>query len=122
MTKAQKVRSRRLEKLQNDITEQAKKVFDWILDLIDEDTTKGNFSPFKVCLFNDQSTIKTAELSGEKGKSYELGDFLLQHDRLEFFSTLKIIVEQEDGFNANFDTDAYWWGSKCILFEIVIKL
>ena len=121
MTKAQQIRNRRLEKMQSDITVQAKKVFDWMLDLIDANTERGFFGPMEVCLFDDQYTIKTTSLSGKKDTEYELCDFLLHHDRLAFFSTLKKIVEQEDGFKANLQPDAIFWDSKCIMFEIVIE-
>lgn len=121
MTKAQEIRNRRLEKVQNDITVHAKKVFDWMLDLINSDTQKGYFGPIEVVLFDDQSTIKTTALSGKKGIEYELGDVLIQHDRLAFFSTLKKIIEQEDGFKVNFYPDALYYDSKCIRFQIVIE-
>lgn len=121
MTKAQEVRNRRLEKMRSDITAQAEKVFDWMLDLIDADTKKGYFGTIEVCLFDGQHTIKTTALSGKKGTEYELGDVLLKHDRLAFFSTLKGVVEQEDGFKAVLKPDAILWDSKCIIFQIVIE-
>lgn len=121
MTKAQEIRNRRLEKMQSDITAQAEKVFDWMLDLIDANTQKGYFGPIEVVLFNGQSTIKTIALSGKKGTEYELGDVLIQHDRFAFFSKLKEIIEQEDGFKVNFYPDASYYDSKCISFQIVIE-
>lgn len=121
MTKAQSIRNRRLEKIQNDITAQAEKVFDWMLDLIDADTKQGYFGPIEVVLFDVQDTIKYFDLNGEKGSEYELSDFFLQHDRLNFFSTLKKVVEQEDGFKAILKPDAILWDSKCIIFQIVIE-
>ena len=121
MTKAQEIRNRRLEKMQSDITAQAEKVFDWMLDLIDAHIQKGYFGSIEVCLFDGQHTIKTTALSGEEGTEYELGEVLLQHDRLAFFATLKRIVEQEDGFKAVLKPDAIFFDSKCIMFEIVIE-
>ena len=119
MTKAQEIRNRRLEKRQNDITVQAEKVFDWILDLIDADTQKGYFGSIKLCLFDDQHTIKTTAFDGN---TYDLGDtFFLQNDRLAFFSTLKQVVEQEDGFKAVLETSAIFYDEKAILFEVVIE-
>ena len=119
MTKAQEVRNRRLEKMQGDITEQAKKVFDWILDLMDTDTQKGYFRSIKVCLFYDQHTIKLASLDGP---TYPLSNtFFLQHDRLAFFSTLQQIVEQEEGFSAILEPSAIVYDEKAILLEIVIE-
>lgn len=118
MTKAQEIRNRRLEKMQSDITAQAEKVFDWMLDLIDADTQKGYFGSIEVCLFDGQNKIKTTALNGTE---YDLGDVLLQHDRLVFFSTLKKVVEQEDGFKAVLKPSATLWDSKAIIFQIVIE-
>lgn len=121
MTKAQEIRNRRLEKIQSDIIAQAEKVFDWMQDLIDADTKKGYFGPIQVCLFDNEHIIQTIDLSGKKGSEYDLGDFLLNHDRMVFFSTLKKVVEQEEGFKATCFPNAILWNSKCIIFQIVIK-
>lgn len=121
MTKAQEIRNRRLEKMQSDITAQAEKVFDWMLDLIDADTKKGYFGSIEVCLFADEHTIRTTDLNGKKGTEYDLSDILLQHDRLALFSTLKKVVEQEDGFKAVLKPTATLWDSKCIIFQIFIE-
>ena len=121
MTKAQEVRTRRLKKMQSDITVQVQKVFDWMLDLIDADTKKGYLGSIEVCLFYDETKIRTSNLSGKEGTEYELKDFFLQHDRIEFFSALKKVVEQEEGFKASLNPDSTLWSSKCIIFQIVIE-
>lgn len=119
MTKAQEIRNKRLEKMQSDITAQAEKVFDWMLDLIDADTKKGYFGSIKVYLFDGEHTIKTTPFGD---RTYNLGDtFLLQHDRLAFFSTLKQVVEQENGFKAVLEPSAIFYDEKAILFEVVIE-
>lgn len=117
MTKAQEIRNRRLEKMQSDITAQAEKVFDWMLDLIDADTKKGYFGSIEVCLFDGQNKIKHTDFNSE----YDLGNVLLQHDRLAFFSELKQVVEQEEGFKAILKPSATLWDSKCIILQIVIE-
>lgn len=121
MTRAQEVRNRRLEKIQSDITAQAEKVFDWMLDLIDAHTKKGYFGSLEVCLFDNQYIIQTTDLSGKKGTEYNLRNVLLQHDRLAFFSTLKKVVEQEDGFKAVLRPNAVLYDVNCIVFQIVIE-
>ena len=117
MTKAQEVRVKRLEKRQSDLTSQAEKVFDWILDLMDADTEKGYFGSITVCLFDGQNQIKTIALNGTE---YDLTEVLLKFDRLAFFSKLKEVVEQEEGYKAILKPSTIFYDSKAILFEIVI--
>lgn len=117
MTKAQKVRNRRLESRQIALTTQAKKVFDWILDLIDADTQKGLFRPIEVCLFDKQHTILTTDLGYKKGFEYFLDNFLLQHDWLDFFLTLKEVIEKEDGYTASLDPTATLYDTNLLLIR-----
>lgn len=118
MTKAQQVRSRRLESIQNELTEEAKKVFDSILDLIDADTKKGHYGTIEVCLFYDQYELKT---TGYCNKVYDLSTILHKFDRQQFFTILKEVVEQEEGFKAVIKTDATVWDSKAIVFQVVVE-
>ena len=118
MTKAQEVRSRRLEKRQSDLTTRAEKVFYWILDLMDADTEKGYYGSFMVCLFDGQEQIKSSTLNGTE---YDLTEVLLKFDRLAFFSKLKEVVEQEEGYKAILKPFTTFYDSKAILLEIVIE-
>ncbi len=120
MTKAQEVRRRRLDAIQKDITAQAEKVFDWILDLIDANTQKGHFGMVEVCLFEGQDIIKTTNFNGKKGTEYDLGFFLLLHDKLELFEKLKEVVDKEEGFKSVLKPNATLYDSKAIIFQVVI--
>ena len=120
MTKIQKIREKRLKKTsgsQNDITTQAEKVFDWLLDLIDDDTEREFFDSIEVDLFEDLCTIKITTLSGK----CEFDNFFLQYNVGEFFSTLRKTIEQEDEFRVIPNLEDTSYDSKCTLFEIVIE-
>ncbi len=120
MTKAQEVRSRRLEKIQSDLTTEAKKIFDWILDLVDENTNTGHFLiPVKVCLFEGQSIIKDSSFNYDK--EYDLSEILFKYNRFELFTALKEVIDQEEGYSATLDTDAIFWDAKAIILEVVIN-
>lgn len=118
MTKAQQVRGRRLASIQNELNEETKKVFDIILALIDAGTNKGYYGATEVCLFYDQYELKTP---GYLCNVYDLSTILHKFDRLQFFTSLKEIVEQEEGFKAVIKTDATVWDSKAIVFQVVVE-
>ncbi len=120
MTKAQEVRGRRVEAIQKVLPAQAEKIFDWILDLIDTDTKRGFFCEVEVCLFNDQSIIKTTDLSGNEGTEYDLECNLLPHDKLELFKKLKEIVDNEEGFKAVLKPNTIIGNSEAIIFQVVV--
>lgn len=121
MTKAQEVRNRWLESSQTDLTTQAEKVFDWILNLIDADIQKGFFRPIEVCLFDDQHAIRTTDLSDTQ---YDLGSFLLRHQhphwRLDLFLTLQKMIEKEDGYFVLLLSDTILYDAKCILLQVAL--
>ena len=118
MTKAQQVRSRRLESRQNELTVETKRIFDWILDLIDADTKSGHYGSIKVCLFYDQDELRTTRLNNE---AYDMSKILLKFDRKQIFTKLKEVVEQEEGYKATVDTNATLWDSKAIVFQVVVE-
>ena len=80
MTKAQEVRIRRLQKYKAAIAEEAQKIFDWILDLMDANTEKGYLGSLDVYLYYDEQEIKVK--CQEKAK-YNLAKVLLQYDRVK---------------------------------------
>lgn len=102
-TKAQKIRYNRLNSICN-LNEQAKEIFDWILDLIDEDTKRGIFESITVCLHSDSCKIERfKKLKGNAieyfGQSYNLPDSISKHKRIQLFETLEEVVKSEDGFH-----------------------
>ncbi len=119
MTKAQQVRNRRMKAMNQEMKEEAKKVFEWILDVIDQATARNYFpKSIRFCLYDTESTIQALMI---KNTEYELFDFLMQHDRKAFFKQLKKIIEQEDGYTTQLDIDAIYWNAKAILLEVVIE-
>lgn len=119
MTKAQQVRNRRMKAMQQEMKREAEKVFEWILDLIDQ-ATASNYFPKSIRLrLYDKNWI--IEPIGIKNAEYELFEFLVQHDRRTFFKQLKKIIEQEEGYMAKLDMDSTYWNEKAIVLEVVIE-
>lgn len=117
MTKAQQIRSRRLMSIQKELTKEAEKVFDWILDLIDSNTIKGDYRAIEVFLFYDQYELRTKD--GKK--SMDLSNIFLKFNRKQFFTTLKEIIEQEEGFKVDINTEAMIWESKAISCKVFVE-
>ena len=115
--KAQKIRRERLEMLNQGITTEAEKIFDWILNLIDEDTKKKYFGSVAVCLFEGQTILKTKSLNGTE---YDLTEALLRYDKIKIFKSLKKVVESEKGFKAILKLNDTFYDSKAIIFEVFI--
>lgn len=115
MTKiAQEIRENRKKMIDQEISEEAEKIFNWILDLIDEDTKNKRFRDLNLYMRDDEST-----LSAENGTNYNLSNFLLRHDRNRLFEVLKELIDSNEGFTAKF-THTTFWDSPCIKFTIVI--
>ncbi len=118
MTKAQEVRSRRLEKRSDGITAEAEKIFSWILDLMDEDTERGYNGSLEILLYDHETIIKKATLDG---KEYDATEAVLKYNRYTLFATLATVVKREDGFDGKFMPYARYEGRRCIMFNVVIK-
>lgn len=120
MNKAQEIRKRRVLKSNYDVYVEAKEVFDWILDLIDNDTTKRLFEagPFKIYSTPWDTCIRN--FSDEK--IYELGaSFIKQHGIETFFSILKERIENEPGFQATINLNDFHQECDCISLTITIE-
>lgn len=117
MTKAQEVRIRRLQKYKAAIAEEAQKIFDWILDLMDANTEKGYLGSLDVYLYYDEQEIKVK--CQEKAK-YNLAKVLLQYDRVKLFTCLCDIINKEQGFLAKLNTKDCYYDSNAITLSIVI--
>ncbi len=115
--KAQEVRENRLAMINQDVNDEAKKVFNWALNCIDEDTKEKCFEDFVIYLLNNESKLRTDNYYDEE---YDLKYFLHKHERIKLFEALKEIVESQEGFSAEFKHTEYW-DSPCIMFKIVIK-
>ena len=118
MTKAQKIRSKRLKKLDEAINAEAEKIFDWILDLMDVNTEKGYFGGVDLFLWDDKSSIK--ELHNEE-VTHDLTDVLLKYDRNKLFTTLAKLIDNEEGYKVTLNLNAYIWESKAILLSVVME-
>lgn len=126
MTKAQKVRNRRLEKQRDDIISEAKRVFDWMWCMINENTEGVYFNSFEVFLPDESYDIQITRLGdwSSNGGIYMAGTYRLKgmrcygYDRLEFFSTLKEVVEQEEGFEANINPNTIFYDIRGITFQL----
>ena len=105
-TKAQEVRKKGQQHNDQFITQQAQKIFDWILDLMDENLNKNYLGEITLSLKADGYAIRP--LSNEP--SFSLLIFLSQYGtnairmRIPLFQQLKKIVEQEEGFEVSLDT------------------
>ena len=119
MTKAQEVRERRLEALKDDYFTEAEKIFSWILDLIDQDTEKKVYGTVSICIFEDESEINTMPLDG---KAYQLNHFLSTHDKLQLFSTLKELINKEEGYKVvDFRPNTTYYDVKAMTLEISVQ-
>lgn len=118
MTKAQEVRSRRLESLQNELSEKTEKIFDWILDLMDEETKKGKFGAIEVYIYYDQDELR---FDMEGYYVYDLSKALQKFDRKQIFSKLKEVVEREEGYTATLNTNAAVWDEPAITFKVDVE-
>ncbi len=116
MTKAQEVRRRRLESLENELNVEAEKIFDWLLDLMDEKTKKGEYEAIEVYSFYDGDEIRYAY-----EKTYNLSKLLRKYSISIIYIKLKEVVEREDGFIATVDFKATKWDSKAITFKVGIE-
>ncbi len=121
MSRAQKIRSERLEAINQTITTEAKKIFDWILELMDVDNKRGYFKPIKFCLFSDSTILRPIETGFHDTRKYDLTKAFTKCDVMTLFVKLKDVVEQEEGFLMRLDLDATYCESKAIIFEIVIS-
>ena len=117
MTKAQEIRTRRLEKLEKSMNTEAEKIFDWILDLMDADTERGYFGEFRVFLCYDQNEIKT----GHDDVKYDLSQVLLKYDRVKLFTSLSKLIDKEDGFKADLNVNGTIWDEKAIILNVVME-
>lgn len=119
MTKAQEVRERRLEAIKNDYFTESEKIFSWILDLIDQDTKKKVYGTVSICIFEDESEINTMPVGK---KAYQLSNFLLTHDKLQLFSTLKDLIDKEEGYRVvNFQPNTTYYDVKAMTLEISVQ-
>ena len=119
MTKAQQVRTRRLQKYDATITLEAQKIFDWILDLMDANTEKSYYGSLDIFLYygNDEIKVKC-----QKEAKYNLGDILLRYDRRNLFTTLCNLINNEDGFVARLNLNDCYYDSKAITLSILIEI
>ena len=115
MKKAQEVRSRRLESLKNELNVEAEKIFDWLLDLMDEKTKKGEYEAIEVYSFYDGDEIRCTY-----GKTYNLSKLLKKYSITQVFFKLEEVVEREEGFVATLDFKATKWDSKAITLKVSI--
>ena len=118
MTKAQSVRYNRLNAI-TDCTNRAKQIFNWILDLMDSDTQRGHFEPINVQFSshcNFLQTVKDSRSGKMYGEQYPLPENFSEHDCLKLFTTLKGVVEQEEGYTAHIKKS-----EDCIIFQVVIS-
>lgn len=74
------------------LMEEAKKIFQWILKLIDEDTKKGCFSSITVYQYDRSDTINYS------GEHYDQCSF----SRDEIFPIICEVINSEDGYHAEF--------------------
>lgn len=120
MTKAQKIRSKRLSALEKALESEAEKIFNWILDLMDADTKRGYFGPMEILLWYDQNGIKTPN-NGIQYTVYDLSEVLLKYDRVKLFTVLDKLINEEDGFKSDLSLNAERWESKAIILKVTIE-
>ena len=118
MTKAQQVRSKRLEKIHKTDDAEAQKIFDWILDLMDADTKKGYLGPIEVFMWYDRFHIQTNHSSA----TYDLSKVHLEYDRVTLFTKLYQLINKEDGFKATLAVNGTLWYEKAIVLNVFIEV
>ena len=117
MTKAQQVRTRRLQKQDAAIKVEAQKIFDWILDLMDANTEKGYYGSLDIILYYGDHEIFP---EGKEEEKYNLRDILLRYDRRTLFNTLYNLINDEEGFVARLNLNDCYYDSKAITLSILI--
>lgn len=88
MTKAQEVRQRRLDSIQAD-RDEALKVFEWLLDVLDKRTAKKDYSPLEVSF--DGYYIRPADHD-----SYNVHDCGMK----AIYDYVKDMFNNEEGYSA----------------------
>lgn len=96
--KAQEVRKRRLESMEY-LRERAEIAFDFVLNELDEKTSKGDYSPFS--LFITCSGTPCTSLEPNFAKKCDEANIGEQYHKL-FFTLLEKMFNDEEGFTAKF--------------------
>lgn len=80
---------------QAELREESKKVFQWILKIIDENTRKGFFGPIYVLQYDGSNCIN---FGGEESQNCNF-------PRAELFPDICEVINSEEGFCAEFEKD-----------------
>lgn len=124
MDKAQKVRNRRLANLKCNMLLEAQEVFDWMLELMDEDTTKKRFkdATFKIFVQPGDYVIRTFTPGPYdiENRFVLSNSFIKQHTIGNFFFTLKSVIEAEPGFKATINPNDSYLNYPCISLTITV--
>ena len=123
MTKAQEIRNKQLELVENDsefLTKQAEELFDWLLDLIDSDDRKKYFRQISLFCFYGEDTISVL-ISDFIKQKYDLSKVLEKFSRISFFKKLKEVIEKNEGYKAHIVDYTQFSDLDGILLLVVIE-
>ena len=121
MTKAKEVRTKRLEKknqeLEKELTKEVEKIFDWILDLMNDYTDRNLFETLELTFWKDNFKIMATH-----EETYDINGIVVLHHGLEKICTrLCECFNREEGYVTNLNLNDKSWDVPCITLEINIE-
>ena len=118
MLDPQEVRKRRKEALHQlsvkkraELIEEAKKIFQWILEMIDTNTLEGRFYNFSIWQYDRSSKITTTT------EEYNLSSF----SRDEIFPILCDIINKEEGYHAEYEKNVVIYNETAWELSVTIE-
>ena len=102
MTKAQRVREKRLKFLK--VADKIENVVSWILDQIDMDTDDGIFESREFFLYKNDYDPKL--MTCNSSENYDLSEIFSTINKEIFFKLLNQLINKEDGYKSEINFDA----------------
>lgn len=117
MLDPKEVRKRRQEAIQQSkikrqdmLMEEAQKIFQWILELIDENTKKGHYCSVTVMQYDNSNYIKGC------GDNYEC-----RFAREEIFPIICEVINAEDGYHAEYNKNAVYYDENAWSISVTVE-
>ena len=117
MTKAQKIRQNRQENLNKDISEKAVKIFDWILDKLDERVNNLDYDN-TIRIYKYKDSYKLFFEYDNEPCDEDLKFFFFYHDEVKLFKELQKLFHNEEGFKADLNLDKWICGDSAIVLSV----
>ena len=117
MTKAQQIRAKKNEMIDNEVKFQAEKIFDWLLDIFEKNIEKGEYEGIELLLFKGKCKI----LTGYEGVKYDLSGIISKYDEVKIFKALSNLINCEEGYTAKLNLNNKIYDADVISLVVVIN-